>query len=53
MTPAEIAALEEEARQNPALAPHIHSLIAMRMRAKAIADMLARKADLGRALEAR
>lgn len=48
MTPAEETALREEARQNPALAPHVESLLAMQMRAKAIADVLAKKTDLGR-----
>lgn len=48
MTPAEETALREEARQNPALVPHVESLLAMQLRAKAIADVLARKADMGR-----
>lgn len=48
MTPAEVTALQEEARRDPRLAPHVASLIEMDLRAKAIADVLARKADLGR-----
>ena len=50
MTPAEEAALREEARQNPALAPHVASLLEMHLRAKAMAAVLARKAELGRAV---
>lgn len=50
MTPSEEAALREEVRRDPALAPHVQSLIEMQLRAAAIADVLARKADLGRAV---
>ena len=48
MTAAEEAALRDEARQNPAIAQHVASLLEMELRARAIADVLARKADFGR-----
>lgn len=48
MTPAEEAALRDDARRDPSLAPHVAALLRAARMAQAIADVLARKADLGR-----
>lgn len=50
MTPAEEAKLREDARRDPSLAPHVAALLHAARVAAAIADVLARKADLGRAV---
>lgn len=48
MTPADEAKLREDARRDPSLAAHVAALLHAARVAQAIADVLARKADLGR-----